>query len=211
MPSSEANPNGVPGPDFWSWTPPTANDQMPLEAGQQAVSKPSPYLGLTNPVIEKEQPTEFLSIPFESNFLESIRNPLLPPLHSQMETEKVETLHSSEEGEEISALFFAHASEAADALGKAEKLPSSGVSTDGSRWWTETGIEKRLDGVICRWTLKRGVSADHVTEWQEKFWEASDDFGYKELGSEKSGRDSHGNVWREFWRESMWQVSVFTF
>jgi hypothetical protein len=56
--------------------------------------------------------------------------------------------------------------------------------------------------------LIRGVSADKALEWQEKFWEASDEFGYKELGSEKSGRDANRNVWREFWRESMRQVSI---
>jgi hypothetical protein len=83
-----------------------------------------------------------------------------------------------------------------------------GVNVDGTRWWRETGIEQRPDGVICRWTLIRGVSADKALEWQEKFWEASDEFGYKELGSEKSGRDANGNVWREFWRESMRQVSI---
>ncbi|RVW55600.1 hypothetical protein CK203_102830 [Vitis vinifera] len=55
------------------------------------------------------------------------------------------------------------------------------------------------------WTLIRGVSADHVIEWEEKFWEAADKFQYKELGSEKSGRDATGNVWREYWKESMWQ------
>lgn len=207
LPSSEANSNGVPGPDFWSWTPPSANDEMPLQADLQAISKSSPVP--TNPVLEKERPMDFLSIPFESKFLET-RNPFLLPLQSLVETEKVESMPSLEEDKEIGDLFSANAAEAADALGKAEKVPSSGVNPDGSRWWRETGMEKRPDGVICRWTLKRGVSADQVTEWQEKFWEASDEFGYKELGSEKSGRDSHGNVWREFWRESMRQVSVFT-
>ncbi|KAK4797630.1 hypothetical protein SAY86_029956 [Trapa natans] len=221
LPSSEASTNGVPGPDFWSWTPSSANDHMPLKAGLKAVCKSSPYLGPANIVIEIEQPTDFLSIPFENNVFQSIRNPLLPPLQSWVETEKVETLPSSKENENINKVetlpsskenenidqsFPERASEAADALGKAEKLPSSGVYPDGSRWWTETGIEKRNNGVICKWTLKRGVSADQVTEWQEKFWEASDDFGYKELGSEKSGRDSYGNVWREFWKESMFQV-----
>ncbi|OWM87820.1 uncharacterized protein LOC116207461 [Punica granatum] len=205
LPASEANSNGVPGPDFWSWTPPSANDQTSLDADPQAISKPSVYPTPTNPVIEKERSADVLSIPFESKFRESVINPLLLPLQSLTETEKLKGLPSLKEDEKISAISSANATEAADALGKAEELPSSGVNPDGSRWWGQTGIEKRPDGVICRWTLRRGVSADQVTEWQEKFWEASDEFGYKELGSEKSGRDSHGNVWREFWRESMRQ------
>ena len=53
----------------------------------------------------------------------------------------------------------------------------------------------------------RGVSADQAIEWQEKYWEASDEFDYKELGSEKLGGDAFGNVWSENWRESMLQVS----
>ncbi|CAI0375424.1 unnamed protein product, partial [Linum tenue] len=53
--------------------------------------------------------------------------------------------------------------------------------------------------------MSRGVNADQETKWQEKFWEASDDFGYKELGSEKFGRDASGNVWHEHLRELIWQ------
>ncbi|KAL8155756.1 hypothetical protein AgCh_000967 [Apium graveolens] len=34
---------------------------------------------------------------------------------------------------------------------------------------------------------------------------AAEDFDYKELGSEKSGRDSSGNVWYEFWKETMYK------
>ncbi|KAF5752341.1 hypothetical protein HS088_TW01G00249 [Tripterygium wilfordii] len=56
------------------------------------------------------------------------------------------------------------------------------------------GLSEDLIGLTCRWMMTRGVS---VVEWQEKFWEAAE-FDYKELGSEKSGRDANGNVWREF-------------
>lgn len=59
--------------------------------------------------------------------------------------------------------------------------------------------------MVCKWTLTRGVSADKTVEWEDKYWEAADEFGHKELGSEKSGRDAAGNVWHEFWKESMWQ------
>ncbi|WOH07881.1 hypothetical protein DCAR_0727315 [Daucus carota subsp. sativus] len=46
-------------------------------------------------------------------------------------------------------------------------------------------------------------------EWEEKYWEAADEFDHKELGSEKSGRDSAGNVWRKFWKESMYQIFIW--
>lgn len=160
--------------------------------------------------MEKERAPGYLSIPFESELYESNRYPPLPPLQSLMEVEKIQSdtsleTTSSKEDLELGVQFSAHAAEAAHALDNVDKVPY-GVNTDGSRWWKETGTEQRPDGVICRWTMKRGISSDQVTEWQEKYWEASDEFGYKELGSEKSGRDATGSVWREFWRESMRQV-----
>jgi hypothetical protein len=164
------------------------------------------------PVIEQERPVGFISIPFESKLSESKINPPLPPLQSLI-AEKVEASESSletpflKEEQEHDIQFSAHAAEAANALHKVDESLPHGVYPDGSRWWKETGVERRPDGVICRWTLKRGVSADQVVEWQDKYWEASDEFGHKELGSEKSGRDATGSVWREYWKESMWLVS----
>lgn len=140
--------------------------------------------------------------------LQSRKNSLpLPPFQSRVEvTESTqETPHLDEENE-LGVEFSTHAAEAADALSKVDEASNLGIDPDGSRWWKETGIERRPDGVVCKWTLTRGVSADKAVEWENKYWEAADEFGYKELGSEKSGRDSSGNVWREFWRESMMQV-----
>ena len=74
-------------------------------------------------------------------------------------------------------------------------------------WWKETGVEQRPDGVVCKWTVLRGVSADGAVEWEDKYCEASDWFDHKELGFEKSGRDAAGNVWRECRKVSMWQVN----
>lgn len=207
MPRSDNSGTGIPGPDFWSWTPPSNGVNDAQVAGRSSV-----YPTSTNPVIEKEWSVDSLSIPFESKLSESSYNLPLPPLQSLLEVEKVEVsessleMPSSKEEHELGVQFSAHAAEAAHALGKVDEPSSDGVNADGSRWWRETGVEQRPDGVICRWTVTRGVSADQVVEWQEKFWEAADDSGCKELGSEKSGRDSTGNVWREYWRESMWQV-----
>lgn len=213
MSRSEMSGNGVPGPDFWSWTPPPDNGGS--SDGGTGLLAVSSSFGSLNPVTMKERSTGFLSIPFESKLSETDHTPPIPPLQSLVEVEKEEIVSESsqqipslEEEHDLEVLFSAHAAEAAHALDKhkADGLSSSGINPDGSRWWKETGIERRPDGVVCRWTMNRGVSADQDVEWQEKFWEAADEFGYKELGSEKSGRDATGNVWREFWRESSLQV-----
>ncbi|CAA6667226.1 unnamed protein product [Spirodela intermedia] len=45
--------------------------------------------------------------------------------------------------------------------------------------------------------------------WEDKFWEAADEFDHKELGSEKSGRDSAGNWGKngagDEWHEKWWE------
>lgn len=215
MPRSETSGNGVPGPDFWSWTPPSDGEEN-LDSDLRASMKPAMYPTLVNPVAVKERSTDFLSIPFESRVSDPINSPLIPPLQSMIEVEKVEVSEDNVEvpsktveEHERGSLSTVLSEEIARVLEKntENQVALQGINPDGSRWWKESGRERRPDGVICSWTMIRGVSADQETEWQEKFWEAADDFGYKELGSEKSGRDIFGNVWREFWRESMWQVN----
>nr|GFC99390.1 hypothetical protein CTI12_AA088340 [Tanacetum cinerariifolium] len=142
---------------------------------------------------------------------ETKHNPPLPPLQSLMEVGKQDvsgsTLETPELKEEhqVDNVFSMNAEDAINALADVNQVSSQGTKPEGSMWWKETGTEVRPDGVVCRWTLTRGVSADKSVEWEDKYWEASDEFGYKELGSEKSGRDAFGNVWREFWKESMSQ------
>ena len=58
---------------------------------------------------------------------------------------------------------------------------------DGTLWWVQSGEEEMSGGKLCRWKLLRGQSADGATEWEEKWWETSDEWNYKELGAEKSG------------------------
>lgn len=197
---------GAPGPDFWSWAPPLGNNGIDKDSDILHVTqKPNLFANPVNPVMEKEKSVDCLSIPLESN-----HNPPLPPLQSLMEVDKVDTpshLDLPSPGVEckLDILFSRHATEAVNTLHKSDDLSSHGVYPDGSKWWKEKGIEQRPDGVVCKWTLTRGISADEGVEWEEKFWEAADQFDYKELGSEKSGRDAAGNVWREYWKESMWQ------
>lgn len=202
----------TPGPDFWSWSPPpdtksTPQEDLTLEPARSSSSSPNS----SGSLLEKEPALEFLAIPFESS--EQEHSPPLPPFQSLMGIEKPDSkisnsdLSSASNEHKLEVLFSRNATEAAEALGKANEASLHGVNPDGSKWWRETGKEQRPDGVVCRWTLTRGVSADGSVEWEDKFWEASDQFDYKELGSEKCGRDAAGNVWREYWRESMWQVT----
>lgn len=209
--SSGNDGNRTPGPTFWSWTPPADSDMISDNEGDVELGmKSSSSTSQTRPVMEMERGASILSIPFESKH-ENEHNPPLPPLQSLMEVEKVEFSSSTpetphlEEERELGVFFSVHAAEAAKALNKLDDKLAQGIYPDGSRWWKETGTEVRPDGVVCRWTLTRGVSADKAVEWEEKYWEAADDFDYKELGSEKSGRDSSGNVWREFWKETMYK------
>ncbi|XAR58840.1 hypothetical protein NMG60_11014401 [Bertholletia excelsa] len=203
--------NGISGPDIWLWTPSSESqrnldDETNPNSASQAYSRPMEL----NPWMEKERSVNFRSIPFESRIY--YRNyPPLPPLQSQTEN-KIEEVSASiqemvhaEDEQELSDQFSTNSAEAPHALSSVDETSTQGVNPDGSRWWKRTGIERRSDGVMCRWTLTRGVSADKAVEWEDKYWEAADEFGYKELGSEKSGRDAAGNVWREFWRESMWE------
>lgn len=203
----------APGPDFWSWSPPEDIDSL-NNAQLQPLSKASSFLKPTISLIEKEKSEESLSIPFQSTLSQSKHAPL-PPLQSLVEVE-VERLDNplstseplpSADKKKHDELSSVNALEAAEALAATVETSSHGVYPDGSKWWKESGVEERQDGVVCKWTLTRGVSADGVVEWEDKFWEAADEFDHKELGSEKSGRDAAGNVWREYWKETISQVN----
>jgi len=207
----------TPGPDFWSWTPPpdgkTAYD-TPQRAEVGFPKVPMPEL------LEKEKLLESLTLPLERNAIkmeeglplafQSKATPSLPPLQSLLEVEK-EKVGEQELQEkpvfkmpELDTETVTAVRQGIQSSGK----ETSGVYPDGSRWWQEKGTEYRANGVICNWTVRRGVSADESVEWEEKFWDAADSYDYKELGAEKSGRDSKGGVWREFWQEAMWQDST---
>ncbi|GJP48022.1 hypothetical protein CLOM_g7263 [Closterium sp. NIES-68] len=132
--------------------------------------------------------SSFLNLPSSS----SSSDLGLPPLQSALEAQRGIK-------EALQAVFASDAAEPA--------VDGATVAADGSRWWKETGTEVREGGEVCDWTVVRGVSADGKVEWEEKWWEASDEFDFKELGAEKSGRDANGGVWRETWREATWQDS----
>ena len=60
----------------------------------------------------------------------------------------------------------------------------------------------------CFWTaiqlfLKSATLACRQVEWEERWWEASDWAGMREMGAEKSGCGADGSAWRETWREAI--------
>ncbi|KAL6654022.1 hypothetical protein ACP70R_007487 [Stipagrostis hirtigluma subsp. patula] len=200
---------GTPGPDFWSWLPPVQNGSKPRESsnGLKPSKKVDTFSHQPDMLLEKEQSDDILSLPLETSIFDKKEDRSLPPFQSFAEPENVDSkANLAAEGEEtFETQFSKNAAEAARALSESDEKSSHGVYSDGTMWWKETGIEQRPDGVVCKWTVTRGVSADGAVEWEDKYWEASDRFDHKELGSEKSGRDATGNVWREYWKESMWQ------
>lgn len=231
LPTSEIHSN-TPGPDFWSWAPPSVKEGENMKSvSLQPKESSNSHEKTVAEVLERERSLAAFNIPFESTVhaettktpevpldFQNRAVPSLPPLQSLMEitdvsSSDISTDSTSTRKEGISELTFdstipQHASEIASILDQDHEKSTNatnGINPDGSRWWKETGVEHRTNGVTCSWTVTRGVSANGETEWEEKFWEACDDFDYKELGSEKSGRDAAGNVWREFWKEAMWQ------
>ncbi|KAH7388179.1 hypothetical protein KP509_16G062200 [Ceratopteris richardii] len=204
----------TPGPDFWTWSPPVSeisSDDSPL-AGLQRLRSESVSTKSTSFVLEKEPALATLNIPMESQMSSSVlqqrAKPSLPPLQSLLQIEDKVVAPSEDVASANSNLLVPDLGLDIASFVQQESLQNTsknhGVNQDGSRWWKETGEELRSSGVTCLWTVIRGINVDG-TEWEEKFWEAFDDLDYKELGAEKSGRDATGNVWREFWKESMWQ------
>ncbi len=47
------------------------------------------------------------------------------------------------------------------------------------------------------------TSCSAQVEWEEKWWEASNWAGMREMGAEKSGVGADGSAWRETWREAI--------
>jgi hypothetical protein len=214
--SGERSSVSAPGPDFWSWTPPPA--PAPGLAPQRA---PAPAARPAAEVLDRPAPAtlpplqSMVEAPsWQEALLAQLRAPA-PPLQSASATVGA-TVSATAAAAATPAAAAAAATSAADvsaalagaaaalrhaAVGAPGSAPASGTLADGSRWWSESGTEEQAAGRLCRWTVVRGVSGDGGTEWQEKWWETSDSWNYRELGAEKSGRDASGRVWREAWSE----------
>jgi hypothetical protein len=86
-----------------------------------------------------------------------------------------------------------------------ENVNEAGTNEDGSSWFRESGHDLGDNGYRCRWSRMGGRSHDGSSEWTETWWEKSDWTGYKELGVEKSGKNSEGDSWWETWQEVLHQ------
>ncbi|WVZ50826.1 hypothetical protein U9M48_002048 [Paspalum notatum var. saurae] len=197
---------GTPGPDFWSWLPPVQDSSQPMETstGLKPSKKLDSFSHQPDLLMEKEQSADYLSLPFETD-----RS--FPPFQSFVDPDNVDSKAdlAADTKETFEVQFSKNAAEAARILSESNEKSSHGIHPDGSMWWKETGVEQRPDGVVCKWTVIRGVSADGAVEWEDKYWEASDRFDHKELGSEKSGRDAAGlYLWGYAYGEDCGQVGT---
>jgi len=66
-----------------------------------------------------------------------------------------------------------------------------------------SGEEFGPNGYWYRWTEIQGQDATGAVQWVERWWEASDWRGMKEMGAEKLGHNARGDAWRETWRETI--------
>jgi len=119
-------------------------------------------------LLEKEQSADYLSLPFETAFSEKKEDRSLPPFQSFAEPENVDSKAdlAADAKETFEEQFSKNAAEAARALSESDGKSTHGIRPDGSMWWKETGVEQRPDGVVCKWTVIRGVSADGAVEWE---------------------------------------------
>ncbi|CAM8878309.1 unnamed protein product [Rhodiola kirilowii] len=86
-----------------------------------------------------------------------------------------------------------------------EPVKESGTNEDGSTWYRESREDIGENGYRCRRRRMGGRNHDGTSEWKETWWEKSDWTGYRELGVEKSGRNTKGDSWWETWQESLHQ------
>lgn len=178
-----------PGSDFWSWTPPEVADNAPTPK-QQRVTETR----VSAAVAEAERvPEASLQLTFQSD----LETPSELKLQFQSDIVAAEPALLGD----TPVVKLEETATAVRELGADGQ--TEGTLENGSRWWRESGEEELEGGKLCRWTLVRGASADGSVEWEEKWWETSDAFNYRELGAIKSGRDATGNVWQESWREQI--------
>lgn len=188
--SSAAKPKAetfTPGSDFWKWSPPEA----PSGGAEPQLKKQTEQRVSAAVAFAERAPEASLQLTFQSD-LEAPKE-----LKIEFETE----VPSTEMTTETPTVELEETATAVRELGS--DGTTEGVLENGSRWWRESGEEELEGGKLCRWTLVRGASAGGSVEWEEKWWETSDAFNYRELGAVKSGRDAQGNVWQESWREQM--------
>ena len=184
-----------PGSDFWTWTPPEAagSDKVAAAAAPKLQRQTETRVSAAVAVAERA-PEASLQLKFQSD----VETP------SELKLEFESDVVLAKEPAPLSDTPTVELEETATAVRElGADGETEGTLENGSRWWRESGEEELEGGKLCRWTLVRGASADGSVEWEEKWWETSDAFNYRELGAIKSGRDAKGNVWQESWREQV--------
>lgn len=200
----KAEPAATPGPSFWQWAPPEApadtDGPMLQRAKPKPVQAPLPVMELEELSLLADTKPEVSLPPLQSvvdapSWQDTFASLLAVPAGSE-QTEEGATAATSQSSSVADMIQMLRAT--SDATGSKE---ASGVKEDGTRWWLESGEEEQAEGRLCKWWIMRGASADGATEWEEKWWETADEWQYKEIGAEKSGRNSTGRIWRESWSE----------
>ena len=215
--------------DFWTWSPPEKPGQSPgspyYAPPEPARQKAPAYTRRVEAAVTtmERAPEQTLDLQFQSQTDEARAEETSEPASTAASLPAFQSeLAGSAEVEALAGL--ADAGAAPKSAAKVESAPAveasledalssavrelgaadgarEGTLSSGARWWREEGEEHLEDGKVMTWTVIRGASADGAVEWEEKFWETSDAFTYRELGAVKSGRDSLGQAWQESWKE----------
>ena len=227
--TTAAAPKGGPKEDFWSWTPPEATvdkgyygdsapgEWVPPMQRKKAPERVEQAVMLLERAPERKLP-EFQSVVEASTALPAFQSDVeaaagtMPSFQSEVEQLAAVTAPPPTPAPEAqpvtTGVGIAVEASLEDALASAVRElgakvddAKEGQLANGARWWREEGKEYLEDGKVMSWTCIRGASADGSVEWEERFWETSDQYTYRELGAVKSGRDAEGQAWQESWKE----------
>ncbi|KAK9822741.1 hypothetical protein WJX74_002486 [Apatococcus lobatus] len=162
-----------------------------LQRARQPQILPAPELMFAEPAL-----SQFLDMPSqEAQDIARARAGVLPPMQSAIElTSAAAPPQRGMEPATTDALPSTSGRVMEDGRGRL---------ADGTVYERTSGEELGKDGYWFRWTCLRGISPRGKVEFEEKWWEASDWAGMREMGAEKSGCRLDGSAWRETWRESL--------
>jgi hypothetical protein len=180
--------------------PPTARPEVTTLQTTSVPSRPtrlswSPASGLDSWFTEKLEPEHGVKSSIAGPQNQMPASPTPPPMLLERDPSIPSFLQfkvDSTEEENLSLAFESQliSQSVAPKEEKEEKVKrSSGESFGPNGYW-------------YRWTEIEGVG-DKGEQWFERWWEASDWGGTRELGASKWGVTKGGDAWRETWREAL--------